>query len=93
MTGAEMEFARIVGLGPRVLARILRMRRLLSQIDVNEPINWADLAARFGWYDQPHFVRDFKRHTGVVPSRYVAAQKAIFTERELASAAGFTPEA
>ncbi len=89
----DRAFGRIVGFSPRSLARLLRMRRLLSLVDVKKPINWADMAAQFGWFDQPHFIRDFKRHTGVTPSRYVAAQKANFTEDEAADVAGFTPEA
>ncbi|MCG8545479.1 MAG: AraC family transcriptional regulator, partial [Alphaproteobacteria bacterium] len=88
----DREMARIVGLSPRALARLLRMRRLLALIDVNEPIDWAGLAAQFGWFDQSHFIRDFKRHTGVAPSQYVVAQRTHFTENEHDAAAGFVPE-
>lgn len=89
----DRELARIVGLSPRSLSRLLRLRRLLSEIDVNETINWADLAAQYGWFDQSHFIRDFKRHTGVAPSQYVAAQRTLFAKGEVAEAAGFVPEA
>ena len=88
----DREMGRVVGLSPRALARLLRMRRLLSRIDVNEPIDWAGLAAQFGWFDQSHFIRDFKRHTGVAPSAYVAAQRSNFAAGELEDAAGFVPE-
>ncbi|WP_136660169.1 AraC family transcriptional regulator [Nitratireductor sp. XY-223] len=88
----DRELARIVGLSPRALARLLRLRRLLDGLDVNTPIDWADLANRFGWFDQAHFIRDFRRHTGVSPSRYVAAQRATYTAREAETAAGFVPE-
>lgn len=89
----DRELAKIVGLSPRSLSRLLRLRRLLSGIDVNESIHWADLAAQYGWFDQSHFIRDFKRHTGVVPSQYVAAQRTLFSKGEIVDAAGFVPEA
>jgi methylphosphotriester-DNA--protein-cysteine methyltransferase len=52
----DRESTRVVGLTPRVLARLLRMRRLLAGLDVRGAIAWADLSAESGWYDQapPH---------------------------------------
>ncbi len=86
------EMTRIVGLTPRVLARLLRMRRLLAGIDVHGSIGWRHLAADLGWYDQAHLIRDFRRHTGVTPSQYLEAQRAELTDVEAADAAGFVPE-
>lgn len=88
----DRELARIVGLSPRSLARLLRLRRLLALVDIRKPIDWADLAARFGWFDQSHFIRDFKRHTGISPSRYVKAQLETYSPTEIDDAAGFVPE-
>lgn len=86
------EFTRIVGLTPRVLARLLRMRRLLAAIDVHGAVGWQALAADLGWFDQAHLIRDFRRHTGVTPTAYLAAQRAGLTAVETADAAGFVPE-
>lgn len=69
----DREFSRVVGLSPRTLARILRVRRLLEHIDVHGQVGWTELAGSLGWFDQAHLIRDFKRHTGVTPSRYQAA--------------------
>ncbi|HET6533771.1 MAG TPA: AraC family transcriptional regulator, partial [Actinoplanes sp.] len=85
-------FAAQVGLSPRTLARILRMRRLLAGIDVHGLVGWAERAAALGWYDQAHLIRDFKRHTGVTPSAYVAAQRSAYDRAEAAASAGFVPE-
>ncbi|MHA6785662.1 helix-turn-helix domain-containing protein [Pseudonocardia saturnea] len=84
----DREFVRVVGLTPRVLARILRLRRLLEQVDVHGPVRWTTLAAEWGWFDQSHFIRDFTRHTGVTPSAYVAAQRAGYAAHE----PGFVPD-
>ncbi len=84
-------FAEIVGLTPRLLARLLRVRRLLHELDVNGEIRWADLAAEWGWCDQAHLIRDFKRHAGVTPSQYIEAQGAYRGVAD-SDAAGFVPE-
>ncbi|MBM2618757.1 AraC family transcriptional regulator [Actinoplanes sp. LDG1-06] len=86
----DREFTEIVGLAPRALSRILRLRALLAAIDVYAPVDWPGLAAAYGWFDQSHFIRDFRRHTGVTPSAYVKAQRAAFTPDQ--AAPGFTPE-
>ena len=87
------QFIEQVGLSPRTLARILRMRRLLEAIDVHGSVGWALKAAELGWSDQAHLIRDFKRHTGVTPSQYLAAQRSTYDRAEAAMAAGFVPEA
>ncbi|MEV6632957.1 helix-turn-helix domain-containing protein [Actinoplanes sp. NPDC051470] len=86
----DREFTTTVGLGPRVVSRILRLRALLAAIDVYAPVDWPGLAAAYGWFDQSHFIRDFRRHTGVTPSAYVTAQRAAYTPDQ--AAPGFVPE-
>lgn len=88
----DREFTRVVGLTPRKLTGVLRMRRLLSSIDVHGRIDWADRAAELGWFDQAHLIRDFKRYTGVTPSAYLAAQRSAISPVEAADSAGFVPE-
>lgn len=88
----DHEFTRFVGLSPRMLARLLRMRRVLAALDIRDDIVWSEIAARHGWFDQPHLIRDFKRHTGVTPSQYLAAQRGSYNGVQGSDAAGFVPE-
>lgn len=83
-------FTRVVGVGPRTLARTLRVRRLLDSIDVYGQVAWTSLAAELGWFDQAHLIRDFKRHTGVTPSEYQRAQRGTYSPDE--AEPGFVPE-
>lgn len=85
------EFTRIVGLSPRSLAGLLRMRRLLASIDIASGIDWSVKAAELGWYDQAHLIRHFKRHTGVTPSDYLEAQRRFALDET--GVPGFVPEA
>ncbi|MFI5492201.1 helix-turn-helix domain-containing protein [Actinoplanes sp. NPDC051859] len=86
----DREFTATVGLSPRLVSRIVRLRALLAEIDVYAPVDWTGLAAAYGWFDQSHFIRDFRRHTGVSPSAYVQAQRAAFKREQ--AAPGFVPE-
>lgn len=88
----DREFTRVVGLTPRRLATLLRMNRLLGALDVQGATNWAARATELGWFDQAHLIRDFKRHTGVTPTQYVAAQRSVFGPVADEGAAGFVPE-
>ena len=88
----DRQFTDQVGLSPRTLARILRVRQLLETIDVHGSVSWAGKAAELGWSDQAHLIRDFKRHTGVTPSEYVAAQRSTYDRDVAAASAGFVPE-
>jgi AraC-like DNA-binding protein len=86
----DREFIRLVGLSPRTLSRILRLRKLLDHIDVYGQVAWTGHAAALGWYDQAHLIRDFKRHTGVTPSEYQAAQRDTYTPEQ--AEPGFVPQ-
>jgi AraC-like DNA-binding protein len=86
----DREFTRVVGMSPRTLARVLRVRRLLEEIDVQDRVAWTRHAADLGWYDQSHLVRDLTRHTGVPPSAYVTAQRRYLSPGE--QLPGFVPD-
>lgn len=66
----ETRFREQIGLGPKRLARILRLNRAIRLLtDGERP---ADTAARCGYYDQAHLSRDFTALTGMPPGRFVA---------------------
>lgn len=88
----DREFTRIVGLTPRSLARLLRVRRLLEDLEVHGSQDWPGLAVELGWFDQAHLIRDFKRHTGVTPTRYIEAQRSVRNSSPGADTTGFVPE-
>lgn len=88
----DRQLARVVGSTPRALASLLRVRRLLQGLDVQQDPDWADLAAEHGWFDQGHLIRDFKRYTGVTPAHYIRAQRAFYSPVQGDDAAGFVPD-
>lgn len=68
----DRRFQQIVGFSPKLYARMVRFRQALSCL-VNDPAaSWAHLVATYGYYDQPHFVKDFVEFTGTQPTAYRA---------------------
>ena len=46
------------------------MYKRQAALDTDPGADLADLATRLGWYDQSHFIRDFRRFLGVTPGQY-----------------------
>ena len=69
----ERRFRERVGLGPKTFARLLRFQRALALLRRPGP-SLAAVAARCGYFDQAHLVRDFRQFAGQSPSRVRAAE-------------------
>ncbi|MFI1655549.1 helix-turn-helix domain-containing protein [Streptomyces sp. NPDC020472] len=66
----ERRFREQIGLGPKRLARILRLNRAIRLLRAGgRP---AETAARCGYYDQAHLGVEFKAMTGMPPGRFLA---------------------
>ncbi|AXY77212.1 AraC family transcriptional regulator [Paraflavitalea soli] len=65
----ERLFKRYIGLSPKFYTRIIRFSTIFELIQQEDP-GWAGLAYESGFYDQSHFIRNFKAFTGEDPSRY-----------------------
>ena len=57
-----------VGVPPKLLSRIVRFDRLMGYLKRGGDGTWAELALRFGYYDQSHLVRDARQFTGTTPT-------------------------
>ena len=66
-------FAQQVGLTPKLFCRVQRFQGVLRQIARNaEAIDWTEIALSCGYFDQAHFIHDFRGFSGINPSSYVA---------------------
>lgn len=65
----ERQFKSIVGLSPKSLGRIIRFQHALKLLR-DGGFQSADIAIDCGYYDQPHFIHDFKIFSGQIPSAY-----------------------
>lgn len=67
-------FDRHVGLTPKALARIFRFQQVLQRIEASTEIDWLQIVADCGYYDQSHFVKDFYAFSGINPGDYPDAR-------------------
>jgi AraC-like DNA-binding protein len=65
-------FRREVGLTPKRFCRVRRFQQTLVEIKTHRVVDWAEVASGAGYYDQAHFVNDFKAFSGITPSNYLA---------------------
>jgi len=78
-------FTAAVGISPKELARIWRLRRCaIAALDASSPetARWAELAAAHGFADQAHLVREFRHLLGLPPTAF-ARQFARIAHRDL----------
>lgn len=71
----ERKFLRHLGLSPKTFARVMRFRRLVAALETETKPDWAQLAARFGYSDQPHLARELREFSGLSPSAYWRAER------------------
>lgn len=63
-------FTEQVGLSPKRYSRVRRFQRMLASIPYDRPVDWAELAAARGYYDQSHLIHEFRDLAGVLPTAY-----------------------
>jgi AraC-like DNA-binding protein len=64
-------FRHEVGLSPKVYCRVARFRNVVARLDGINDVDWSDVSLACGYFDQAHFVHDFKAFAGVTPSEYL----------------------
>lgn len=60
-------FREHLGVRPKTFARIARFQNAIKQLEKDPGTTMADVAARSGYYDQSHFVHEFRRFAGAPP--------------------------
>jgi len=64
-------FSSETGLTPKLFCRVRRFQRALQLIHKGSDFDWPDLAADCGYFDQAHFIHDFRAFSGMNPTTYL----------------------
>ena len=64
-------FQRYLGVSPRLFRRIMRHQKTLRVLNSKPHQDMAGLAWELGYYDQAHFIREFKRFQGSTPTQFI----------------------
>ncbi|MDJ0645731.1 MAG: helix-turn-helix domain-containing protein [Flavobacteriaceae bacterium] len=65
----ERYFKSKIGLSPKYYSRIIRFAHIF-RLAQSDKIDWLDITFLAGFYDQSHFIKNFKEFTGEDPSKY-----------------------
>lgn len=66
----ERKFSAFVGLSPKVFSRLMRFHTSLRFIKSDTISSLTDIAYAAGYFDQSHFIREFKTFAGLSPGEY-----------------------
>ena len=68
-------FSEEVGLTPKLFCRVRRFQQVLRSLQHGtlngRQIDWADIASSCGYFDQAHFIRDFRAFSGLNPTAWL----------------------
>jgi len=67
-------FREAIGPAPKTAARIMRFRRAVDRLSLDDGSRLGEIALDCGYYDQPHLNRDFKELAGTSPGEFVASR-------------------
>lgn len=64
-------FENAIGIGPKLFSRIVRFQQVFTSME-QAPIEpeWSQMAYDTGYFDQAHFINDFREFSGMSPSQF-----------------------
>ena len=81
----ERKFSSAIGLSPKQLSKVIRLQSTLKMLEQKKFSSLTSLAYENGYYDQAHFIKDFREFTGVSPKEFYAGNlqmSALFASAE-----------
>ena len=68
-------FLEQVGLSPKHFCRVIRFRSSLARLPQPGRGDWARVALDCGYYDQAHFINEFRQFSGYTPGEFGALER------------------
>lgn len=63
-------FNEYVGIGPKWVINRYRMHEAIARVQAGQAVSWVALAQELGYFDQAHFITDFRKLVGKTPADY-----------------------
>lgn len=70
-------FKEQIGVSPKEFLKVIRFQKAIQLIELQKNIDWTAVAFDCGFYDQSHFIADFKHFSGFTPTEYIR-QRGLF---------------
>ena len=71
----ELDFKEKVGMSPKMYSRIMRFNKIQKVIESSSKPDFQKISLDFNYYDQAHFIKEFKSFSGFSPSKYYLRNK------------------
>ena len=68
----ERKFVKEIGVSPKQLGKIIRLQTALKMLLNNEGASLTEIAYENEYFDQAHFIKDFKEFTGINPAGFLS---------------------
>jgi len=68
-------FVEEIGLSPKHFCRVIRFRHSVSRLADSPRGDWAQVALDCGYYDQAHFINEFRELSGFSPGEYASLER------------------
>ncbi len=66
-------FSQYVGVSPKWVIKRYRLHEVAERLSAGNVVDWTQLALDLGYFDQAHFIKDFKAIVGRTPGEYARA--------------------
>jgi len=67
----ERNFIKQIGVSPKQLGKVIRLQTALKMLLNKKKENLTDIAYESEYFDQAHFIKDFKEFTGINPKEFL----------------------
>lgn len=71
----ERKFIKQIGLSPKQLGKVIRLQTALQLLIHQKTETLSQIAYESEYYDQAHFIKDFKEFTGINPKEFLSDEK------------------
>jgi AraC-like DNA-binding protein len=70
-------FTKKLGISVKPFSQIVRISNILEEIYREGKSDWFEILDKYGYFDQAHFIKDFKKVTGKTPCQYYSMDKTL----------------
>lgn len=75
----ERNFLKQIGISPKQLGKVVRLQTALKLLLGQKTETFTEIAYESEYYDQNHFIKDFKEFTGLTPKEFLGKEQMVLS--------------